>query len=72
MEKKIIFATSNEGKMKEVRSILEDLGMEVLSMKEAGIQVDVVEDGTTFEENAVIKATEIAFSAKSLRKRFGS
>ena len=60
MEKKIIFATSNEGKMKEVRSILEDLGMEVLSMKEAGIQVDVVENGTTFEENAVIKATEIA------------
>lgn len=59
MEKKVIFATSNEGKMKEVRSILEDLGMEVLSMKEAGLQVDVVEDGTTFEENAVIKATEI-------------
>lgn len=58
--KKIIFATSNEGKMKEVRSILEDLGMEVLSMKEAGIQIDVVENGTTFEENAVIKATEIA------------
>lgn len=57
---KIIFATSNEGKMKEVRSILEDLGMEVLSMKEAGIQVEVVEDGTTFEENAVIKAVEIA------------
>ena len=60
MERKVIFATSNEGKMKEIRSILEDLGMEVLSMKEAGIQVDVVEDGTTFEENAVIKATEIA------------
>lgn len=59
MEKKVIFATSNEGKMKEVRSILEDLGMEVLSMKEAGLQVDVVEDGTTFEENAVIKATAI-------------
>lgn len=59
MKRKIIFATSNEGKMKEVRSILEDLGMEVLSMKEAGIQADVVEDGTTFEENAVIKAVEI-------------
>lgn len=59
MRRKIIFATSNEGKMKEVRAILEDLGMEVLSMKEAGIHVDVVEDGTTFEENAVIKATEI-------------
>ena len=60
MNKKIIFATSNEGKMKEVRSILEGIGMEILSMKEAGIFVDVVEDGTTFEENAVIKATEIA------------
>lgn len=60
MGRKVIFATSNEGKMKEVRSILEDLGMEVLSMKEAGVQVDVVEDGTTFEENAMIKATEIA------------
>ena len=59
MKRKIIFATSNEGKMKEVRSILEDLGMEVLSMKEAGIQADVVEDGTTFEENAVVKAVEI-------------
>lgn len=59
MERKVIFATSNEGKMKEVRAILEDLGMEVLSMKEAGISVDIVEDGTTFEENAVIKATEI-------------
>lgn len=60
MKRKVIFATSNEGKMKEVRSILEDLGMEVLSMKEAGIQVKVVEDGSTFEENAVIKAAEIA------------
>ncbi len=59
MKRKVIFATSNEGKMKEVRSILQDLGMEVLSMKEAGIRADVVEDGSTFEENAVIKATEI-------------
>ena len=59
MKRKLIFATSNEGKMKEVRSILEDLGVEVLSMKEAGIYVDVVEDGSTFEENAIIKATAI-------------
>ena len=58
-DRKVIFATSNEGKMKEVRAILEDLGMEVLSMKEAGIHVDVVEDGTTFEENAKIKAVAI-------------
>lgn len=60
METKIIFATGNENKMKEIRMILSDLGMPILSMKEAGIDVDVVEDGTTFEENALIKATEIA------------
>ncbi len=60
MERKIIFATGNENKMKEIRMILADLGMPILSMKEAGIYVDVVEDGTTFEENALIKATEIA------------
>lgn len=59
MKRKVIFATSNEGKMKEVRSILEGLDVEVLSMKEAGIFVEVVEDGTTFEENAAIKATAI-------------
>lgn len=58
--KKIIFATGNEGKMREVRMIMEDLGVEILSMKEAGIDVDVEENGSTFEENAVIKATEIA------------
>lgn len=60
MERKIIFATGNENKMKEIRMILADLGMPILSMKEAGIDADVVEDGTTFEENALIKATEIA------------
>lgn len=60
MERKIIFATGNENKMKEIRMILADLGMPIVSMKEAGIDVDVVEDGTTFEENALIKATEIA------------
>ena len=56
---KIIFATGNEGKMKEVRMILEDLGIEVLSLKEAGITSEVEENGSTFEENALIKATEI-------------
>ena len=58
--RKIIFATGNENKMKEIRMILADLGMPIVSMKEAGIDIDVVEDGTTFEENALIKATEIA------------
>ena len=56
---RIIFATSNEGKMKEVRMILADLGLEILSMKEAGILADIVENGKTFEENACIKAGQI-------------
>ena len=56
---KIIFATGNEGKMKEVRMILEDLGLPVLSLKDAGITADVEENGTTFEEKAQIKAKAI-------------
>lgn len=56
---KMIFATGNEGKMREVRMILGDLGAEILSLKEAGIQAEAEENETTFEENAVIKAKEI-------------
>lgn len=62
--KKIIFATGNAGKMKEIREIMEDLQIPVLSMKEAGLEAEIVEDGTTFEENAVIKAKEIAGLSK--------
>lgn len=57
--KKIIFATGNKDKLKEIREILADLDVEVVSMKEAGITAEIVEDGTTFEENAVIKAKTI-------------
>ena len=46
--------------MKEIRMILSDLDAEILSMKEAGIEADIKEDGTTFEENAVIKAKAVA------------
>ena len=60
MSNGILFATGNENKMKEIRMILADLGMPVRSMKEAGIDIDIVEDGSTFEENAIIKATAIA------------
>lgn len=56
---KIIFATSNLGKMKEIKEILNDLNCEILSMKEAGINTDIVENGKTFEENATIKAKAI-------------
>ena len=59
MTDKIIFATSNEGKMKVIRMILADLGMEIVSLKEAGIQVDIDENGDTFEENAIIKVKAI-------------
>ena len=63
---KIIFATGNEHKMVEIRMILEDLGIEVLSQREAGIEAEVVEDGTTFEENALIKAKGIAAAARQM------
>ena len=56
MKKKLIFATGNENKMKEIRMILADTDFEVLSMKEAGFDMDVEETGSTFEENALIKA----------------
>ncbi len=56
---KIIFATGNEHKMVEIRMILQDLGIEILSQKEAGIVAEVVEDGKSFEENALIKARAI-------------
>ncbi len=59
MEHKIVFATSNAGKMREIRELLKDLGAEILSMKEAGVQIDIVEDGDTFEANALIKARTV-------------
>ena len=59
MEQKIVFATGNEGKMREVRLILQDLGFPVLSMKEEGVSLDIEENGTTFAENAMIKARAV-------------
>lgn len=59
MSKRIIFATGNQGKMKEIKMILADLDVQVVSLKEAGIEADIVEDGATFQENAVIKAKTI-------------
>jgi transposase len=59
MEQKIIFATGNQGKMREIRAILSDLGLPVLSMKEAGVSLDITEDGTSFAENARIKARAV-------------
>ena len=57
--KRIIFATGNAGKLKEIREILKELDVEVISMKEAGITAEIDENGTTFEENAIIKAKTV-------------
>ena len=64
--KRLIFATGNAGKMKEIRMIMEDAGMEILSIKEAGIQADIDENGETYEENALIKARAVAALAGEL------
>jgi XTP/dITP diphosphohydrolase len=57
---RIVFATGNANKVREIKAILADLNMEVLSMKEAGVLAEAEENGTTFAENAVIKAKDIA------------
>ena len=53
---KIVFATANEGKVKEIKEILKDFPIEVVSMKEMGITAEIEENGATFEENSLIKA----------------
>ncbi len=57
---RLVFATGNAGKMREIREIMEDSGYEIVSMKESGVNTDIEENGTTFEENAMIKAREVA------------
>ncbi len=56
----IIFATGNQGKLREIQAILRDCEAEVVSMKEAGFELEIEENGTTFEENALIKARAVA------------
>lgn len=61
---RIVFATGNAGKVREIQAILADLGLEVVSMKEAGIHVDIEENGSTYEENALIKSRAVAACLK--------
>ena len=61
---RIIFATGNEGKMKEIRMILADTGIPIQSMKQADIVLDIEENGKTFEENAMIKAQAVSQAAR--------
>ncbi|MCM1268862.1 MAG: RdgB/HAM1 family non-canonical purine NTP pyrophosphatase [Bacteroidales bacterium] len=57
---RIIFATGNEGKMREIRAILADVDAKILSMREAGANLEIEENGTSFAENALIKARAVA------------
>lgn len=61
---RIVFATGNMGKMREIREILKDFDMEVVSMKEAGVECDVEENGSTFTENSFLKARAVAAKCK--------
>lgn len=61
---KLIIASNNAHKVKEIKEIVGDFFTAMDTLKEAGLEIDVVEDGTTFEENALKKATEILAAAK--------
>ena len=56
---RIVFATGNMGKMREIREIMEGSGYEIVSMKEVGVDPDIIEDGESFEDNALIKARAV-------------
>lgn len=64
--KKIVFATGNQDKMREIREIMSDMDVEIRSMKEEGIRINIEENGTSFEENAVIKAKAVAELADAI------
>lgn len=57
--KKFIVATKNKGKLREIEEILSGMNLEVVSMEQVGIDEDIEEYGSTFEENALIKAREV-------------
>ena len=64
--KKLVFATGNMNKLREIKEILADMDVEILTMKEAGVDIDIVEDGKTFEENALIKARAVCKASGEL------
>lgn len=64
MNRRIIFATGNMGKMREIKQIMSGFDLEILSMKEAGVAVEVEENGASFMENSFIKARAIAAVCK--------
>ncbi len=69
---KIVFATGNKDKLREIREILGDITDNIISMKEAGADIDIDENGTTFEENSKIKAVEVAKYIKAKDPEFAA
>lgn len=63
---KLIVATKNKGKIAEIKKVLSNIPFDIVSMGEIGIDIDVVEDGTTFEENSLKKAIEICKVSKTM------
>lgn len=57
--KKLIIASNNQGKIKEIKNVLSNMSIDVLSLKDMGLDIDVEEDGITFEQNAKKKSEEI-------------
>ncbi|SFB87112.1 XTP/dITP diphosphatase [Butyrivibrio sp. YAB3001] len=63
---RIVFATGNKNKLKEIRKILGDLGMEILSMADVSVNDDIEENGSSFAENSLIKAKAVSERLKAL------
>lgn len=57
--KKLIIASNNQGKINEIKKVLDNMPIDVLSLRDIGLNIDVEEDGITFEENAKKKSKEI-------------
>ncbi len=70
--KRIVFATGNAGKIREIEAILADLGLEVVSMKEAGVSVDIEENGSTYEDNALLKSRAVAACLREAGQQEGT
>ncbi|MDO4266264.1 MAG: RdgB/HAM1 family non-canonical purine NTP pyrophosphatase [Eubacteriales bacterium] len=68
---RLIFATGNEGKMREIRAIMADVCPQILSLKEAGLKAEAEENGASFAENAQIKAMEIHDKLKAEAQKAG-
>ena len=66
MKEKILIATGNKDKMREIRMILAQTDYEPVSMKEEGLSLNITEDGNSFEENALIKARSVATASSKM------